>query len=71
LDWGEASLLAGLLQAPSAYDPRGHLQSAQRRQRHVLDRLVATGALSRAQADAAYQELAREATRWGFQTRAA
>jgi len=71
LDWGEASLLAGLLQAPSAYNPRSHLQSAQRRQRHVLDRLVATGTLRRTQADAAYRELAREATRWGFQTRAA
>lgn len=39
---------AGLLQAPSAYDPASHFALAQRRQRHVLDRLVATGVLSRA-----------------------
>lgn len=71
LSWGEASLLAGLLRAPSAYDPRHHLEEAQRRQRHVLDRLVATGTLSRAQADAAYRDLAREGIRHGFQTRPA
>jgi membrane peptidoglycan carboxypeptidase len=69
LSWREASLLAGLLQAPSAYDPRGHLQAAQRRQRHVLDRLVATGTLSRTQADGAYRDLAHEAASHGFQTR--
>jgi len=56
LTWGQASLLAGLLQAPSAYDPTQHLDRARRRQRHVLDRLVATGVLTEAQADAVYAE---------------
>ncbi|HMA46658.1 MAG TPA: biosynthetic peptidoglycan transglycosylase, partial [Frankiaceae bacterium] len=52
LTWAQASLLAGLVQAPSAYDPLAHLAAARARQRHVLDRLVATGRLSRPQADA-------------------
>ncbi|SNQ51176.1 putative Transglycosylase [Frankia canadensis] len=51
LSWTQASLLAGLVQAPSAYDPYEHLAAARARQRHVLDRLVATGHLTRAQAD--------------------
>jgi penicillin-binding protein 1A len=53
LTWGEASLLAGLVQAPSAYDPHGHLRAALARRRHVLDRLVATHQLSSAAAAAA------------------
>lgn len=53
LTWAQASLLAGLVQAPSAYDPIEHLRLAKLRQRHVLDRLVATGVLSRSAADAA------------------
>jgi membrane peptidoglycan carboxypeptidase len=53
LSWSQASLLAGLVQAPSAYDPVVHLDRARERQRHVLDRLVATGVLSRAEANAA------------------
>lgn len=52
LSWAQASLLAGLVQAPSAYDPHGHLSSARARQRHVLDRLVAVGRLTEAQAAA-------------------
>lgn len=54
LSWGQASLLAGLVQAPSAYDPLEHLLLARARQRHVLDRLVATGVLTTAAADTAY-----------------
>jgi membrane peptidoglycan carboxypeptidase len=50
LSWAQASLLAGLVQAPTAYDPHGHLHLALLRRRHVLDRLVATGALTRTQA---------------------
>ncbi|UZJ25184.1 transglycosylase domain-containing protein [Rhodococcus antarcticus] len=53
LSWAQASLLAGLVQAPSAYDPLQHLDLAVSRQGHVLDRLVATGVLSAAQATAA------------------
>jgi len=54
LTWGQASLLAGLVQAPSAFDPLAHYDAARERQRHVLDRLVAVGDLTAAQADAAY-----------------
>jgi membrane peptidoglycan carboxypeptidase len=68
LSWAEASLLAGLVQAPTAYDPTVHLAAAEHRQRHVLDRLVAAGALTRAQADAAGRQLASEAHRLGFRT---
>ena len=54
LSWAQASMLAGLVQAPSAYDPIDHLSTGRQRQRHVLDRLVATHVLSAAQADAAF-----------------
>jgi len=47
-------MLAGLVQAPSAYDPMIHLSAGRLRQRHVLNRLVASGVLSAAQADAAF-----------------
>lgn len=60
LTWAQASLLAGLVQAPSAYDPYAHPQLAKKRQRHVLDRLVATHVLTPQQADAAY------AAPWGL-----
>lgn len=54
LSWAQASVLAGLVQAPSAYDPYQHLALAKSRQRHVLDRLVATKTLTPQEADAAY-----------------
>lgn len=54
LTWGQASLLAGIIQAPSAYDPFKRLDLARSRQRHVLNRLVATGVLSATQADNAF-----------------
>jgi membrane peptidoglycan carboxypeptidase len=54
LSWAQASMLAGLVQAPSAYDPVDHLTVGRLRQRHVLDRLVATKVLSPRQADAAF-----------------
>lgn len=50
LDWPQASMLAGLVQAPSAYDPITHVALAKQRQQHVLDRLVATQHLTQAQA---------------------
>jgi len=58
LDWAEASLLAGLPQAPSAYDPVRHFALARARQRHVLDTLVRAGLLSAPAARATYAELA-------------
>ena len=51
LSWAQATLLAGLFQAPTAYDPFLHADLAAARQAHVLDRLVAVGTLSRAEAD--------------------
>jgi hypothetical protein len=52
LDWPQAALLAGLVQAPSAYDPFQHPGLAMSRRGHVLQRLVATGHLGAAQARA-------------------
>jgi penicillin-binding protein 1A len=46
LSWAQASLLAGLVQAPSGYDPHGHFSLARKRQAHVLARLVATHQLT-------------------------
>ena len=46
LDWGQAALLAGLLQQPTADDPLVHPDRARARRRHVLARLVATRALT-------------------------
>lgn len=54
LTWPQAALLAGLVQAPSAYDPLAHLAQARAREAHVLGRLAATGTLTRAQAGRAY-----------------
>lgn len=56
LDWAQASLLAGLPQAPSAYDPLVHLALAKARQRHVLAQLVANHHLTRAQAEAIFRQ---------------
>jgi len=49
----EAAMLAGLVAAPSLYSPYNDLQRAKDRQRHVLDRMVDTGYITRDQADAA------------------
>jgi membrane peptidoglycan carboxypeptidase len=54
LDWAQAGMLAGLVQAPSSYDPITHFALGKQRQRHVLDRLAATGVITTAQADAAF-----------------
>lgn len=40
LTWAQAAMLAGLLQAPSAYDPVRHPRVARARQRQVIDQLV-------------------------------
>jgi penicillin-binding protein 1A len=53
LTWAQAAVLAGLVQAPSAYDPLTHRALAREREVHVLSRLAATGRLSQAQASAA------------------
>ncbi|MCZ2826614.1 MULTISPECIES: biosynthetic peptidoglycan transglycosylase [unclassified Modestobacter] len=51
LSWAQSTLLAGLFQAPTAYDPLVHPDLAAQRQAHVLDRLVDEGVLTRAAAD--------------------
>lgn len=51
LDWSQATVLVGLVQAPSAYDPLVYPERAKARQAHVLDRLVDVGTLARADAD--------------------
>lgn len=55
LSWGQAAMLAGLVQAPSADDPLVHLASARAREAHVLIRLADTGKLTWSQASLAYQ----------------
>ena len=50
----EASLLAGLPQSPSSYDPFQHLEAAKGRQRAVLARMVDVNLIT---ADEAYQAL--------------
>jgi len=49
----EASLLAGLPQAPSFYDPYTNLPAAKERQAYVLDQMVKTGAITSQQRDEA------------------
>src|SRR5207249_547962 len=53
LTLAEASLLAGLPQAPSYNDPYTNLAVARERQRYVLEQMVRTGALTATQAHAA------------------
>lgn len=50
LDLGQASMLAGVVQAPSTYDPLTHPALARSRQAYVLGRLVADGTITAAQA---------------------
>lgn len=56
LSWPQAALLAGVIPAPSIDNPITHFAIARAREAHVLGRLVATGALTRAQADSAYRQ---------------
>jgi penicillin-binding protein 1C len=56
LDLAESALLAGMLQAPSSYDPFRHLDAAQSRQRTVLALMVDAGYITRSQSAAAAME---------------
>jgi penicillin-binding protein 1A len=47
---GQAAMLAGMPAAPSAYSPYVSLQRAKERQRHVLERMVASGFITPQQA---------------------
>ncbi len=57
LDLAQAVLLAGLLQAPGAYDPWCHVALARSRQQAVLARMVVDGYISPAAASAASKEV--------------
>jgi membrane peptidoglycan carboxypeptidase len=50
LTWPEAALLAGVVNAPTADDPRTNPENARTREVHVVGRLVAVGVLTAAQA---------------------
>ena len=56
LTLAESTLLAGLPQAPSLYNPLVNLEGAKQRQRQVLELMVRHGYISRAEADAAWKE---------------
>ncbi|HUZ00701.1 MAG TPA: transglycosylase domain-containing protein [Thermomicrobiaceae bacterium] len=56
LTLGEAAMLAGLPQAPSAYDPTQNYELAKARQRYVLDQMTRQGVISQQAADDAYAE---------------
>ena len=56
LSLGECALLAGLLQAPAAYDPLTNLNAARDRQAEVLDLMAQNHYISDAQADAAKRD---------------
>ncbi|MFN8532602.1 MAG: penicillin-binding protein 1C [Dehalococcoidia bacterium] len=56
LDLAEAALLAGLPQAPDRLDPRRDFVAAKARQALVLERMVATGAITREEAATAARE---------------
>ena len=53
LSLAEASLLAGLPQAPSYFDPYTNMRAARERQSYVLDQMVKTGAITAEQRQAA------------------
>jgi penicillin-binding protein 1A len=54
LTLGQAAMLAGVVAAPSVYSPFANLSLASDRERHVLDRMVESGYITSAQADAAF-----------------
>jgi 1A family penicillin-binding protein len=56
LTLAEAALLAGLPQAPAAYDPLQNPEGAKDRQADVLRLMVEHGAITQEQADAAWRE---------------
>ena len=65
LDLAEASMLAGLPQAPSFYDPRHNFEVAKVRQRYVLEQMIRNGYVDRAQAEAAFARPLLPLTREG------
>ncbi|HET7467164.1 MAG TPA: transglycosylase domain-containing protein [Candidatus Dormibacteraeota bacterium] len=56
LSIAEAAFLAGLIQAPSAYDPALHYSDAKSRQEYVIKGMVTTGSITQDDADKAAAE---------------
>jgi penicillin-binding protein 1C len=56
LTLGEASMLAGLPQSPSVYDPTQNYELAKQRQRYVLNQMVEQRMITAQEADDAYAE---------------
>jgi membrane peptidoglycan carboxypeptidase len=56
VDLAQAAMLAGLPQAPDAYNPVEHFDMAKRRQREVLDAMVRDGAVTPQDSASAYAE---------------
>jgi penicillin-binding protein 1A len=54
LTLAQAAMLAGIVAAPSDYSPFSNFELARDRERHVLDRMVESGYVTAAEADAAY-----------------
>jgi len=65
----QAAFLAGLIQAPVAYDPQTHFDLARQRQVYTLRGMVATGALSAADEKKAEQEDIRSQLRFNAAAR--
>lgn len=53
LDLAESALLAGLIQAPSAYSPYNNMEAAKARQAMVLDKMASLGMISKEDAEKA------------------
>ena len=56
LTLAQAGFLAGLVRAPTTYDPIRHPEQSRRRFKQVLDRLVETALLSQSDADTTFAE---------------
>ena len=65
LDLAESSLLAGLPQAPSQYDPTVNFELAKKRQHYVLNQMVKYEYITQDQADKAFNEPLDPQTRDG------
>jgi membrane peptidoglycan carboxypeptidase len=65
LNLAEASMLAGIPQAPSFYDPTFNFDQAKKRQQYVLDQMVDYGYITEEQADKAFEENLDPQTRDG------
>ena len=64
LTTAQAAFLAGLIQAPSAYDPQVRYDLARQRELYVLDGMAKMGAITQAQATSAARENIRAELRY-------